>query len=505
MHYGTYPINGRQSVFTVVVLIAVALGIVGAVGVQPDKPKLADQNAVLCSLEDSFSAIAEQVEPGVVGIVAVQHPQETDARNTGIEELFKRFFEGKSEKSYGISPGQFLYPIQETQSPVTASGSGTIVRREGQNFYILTNYHVVEGAYTVSVTLEDGTELKGTVTGTDPVTDLAVVRMISPKLTDANVVPMGDSDTVEVGSWALAVGNPFGFEHTLTVGIVSALKRALEEGDTSYPNLIQTDAAINRGNSGGPLVNVEGQVIGVNAAIASPTGGFVGLGFAIPINTAKAVLDDLIRDGRVVRGWLGVGSQELIPEFQEYYNVKAGVLIASVADGSPAKEAGIAEEDVIVKVGEATISDVVQLQRLVAAMKPGTSTSVTVIRQGVERMLQAKIGLSPRTPAGRPQPVPVTEGPGIEVRTLTSDLAERIGQKGLEGVIVIDIAAGSPAEGGGLEEGDIVTNVNGREVRDEARFASMLKNISPGKVVVLRIVRNNSPRMIGFRVESGQP
>ena len=507
MHYGTFDIrkDRQHSFFTLVLLAFVALGVVGAAGIQSGSSQsdLASQRAVLCSLEDSFSAIAKQVEPGVVSITAVQRiPDKGTPNSSGLDEFFKRFYEGGSDKSFTV-PGHSYYLIQNTQSPVTASGSGTIVRREGGDFYVLTNNHVVEGAYKVDVRLEDGTDLQGIVAGVDPVTDLAVVRISSPELSDANIVPMGDSDTVRVGSWALAVGNPFGFEHTLTVGVVSALQRELEEEDTIYPNLIQTDAAINRGNSGGPLINVEGQVIGVNAAIASPTGGFVGLGFAIPINTAKGVLDDLIREGRVVRGWLGVGSQELISEFQEYYEVKKGVLVSSVVAGSPAEKAGIAEEDIITKVGDTSIEGVLQLQRLVADLKPGTSSLVTVIRQNEQYVMRVQIGLSPLTPQGRPEPVQVKEGPGIQVRTLTSDLADKIGYKGIQGVIVIDISAGSPAEDSGLEEGDIVTNFNGRKVANESQFMGMLKNMRPGRVVVLRILRKGSPRMIGFRMDSG--
>ena len=504
MRYSTFHIysNSRQYIFTLVLLAVLVLSVVGAGGIQPGSSQsdLANQKAVLCSLEDSFNAIAEQVGPGVVSITAVQRVVQEE--QTGLDEFFKRFYEGNSDESFGSAPGHSFYLIQSTPTPVTASGSGTIVRHEGQYYYILTNNHVVEGAYKVQVTLRDETQLDGIVVGTDSVTDLAVVRVASPKLSDADVVPMGDSNAVKVGSWALAVGNPFGFEHTLTVGVISAVQRELEEDDIIYPDLIQTDAAINKGNSGGPLIDVEGRVIGVNAAIASPTGGFVGLGFAIPINTAKSVLDQLIRDGRVVRGWLGVGSQELIPEFQEYYGVQKGVLVCSVIDGSPAKKAGLAEEDIIAKVGQTDIEEVLQLQRLVAGIKPGTPTLLTVIRQGEPHEIQVQIGLSPTTPAGPPQPIPVKQGPGIQVRTLSSDLAKKIGYEGLEGVIVIDILAGGPAENSGLAEGDIVTHFNGRKVVNEGQFAGMLKGMQEGKVVVLRILRKGMPRLIGFRMDS---
>lgn len=499
MRYSAF--ERHQYAYMLGFLAVLALTVLGASGIQPQPASsdLAADTAVLCSLEDSFSAIAKKVEPGVVSITAIQQlPEEEGDR---MEELFRRFFEEKSSEEYGVVPGQSIYLIENTQSPTKASGSGTIVRRKGNDFYVLTNYHVVETAYEVDVRLQDETELKGIVIGTDSLTDLAVVKISSPMLSDSNVVPMGDSDEVRVGNWALAVGNPFGFEHTLTIGIVSALQRELEEDDSTYPNLIQTDAAINKGNSGGPLIDVEGRIIGVNAAIASPTGGFVGLGFAIPINVAKSVLDDLIRDGRVVRGWLGIGSQELDAEFQEYYGVKSGVLVSSVVDDSPAKLAGIAEEDIIIKVGQTEIKEVLQLQRLIAGMKPGTSVQVTSIRAGKLQVMSVRVGLSPLTPDGPPSPVVVKEGPAIHVRTLTADLAERIGSKDLQGVIVIDIPAGSPAEDCGLEEGDIVTHFSGRKVADESQFSSMLKGTPEGKVVVLRVLRRGSARLVAFQMD----
>ncbi len=311
---------------------------------------------------------------------------------------------------------------------------------------------------------------------------------------------MGDSDTVKVGSWALAVGSPFGFEHTLTVGVVSALQRELDEEETMYTDLIQTDAAINKGNSGGPLLDVEGRIIGINAAIASPTGGFVGLGFAIPVNTAKGVLDELIREGRVVRGWLGVGIQDLTPVLQEYYGVAKGVLVASVDKQGPADGAGMKDEDIIVSVSRTPVSEVRQLQRLIAASRPGAALPVTVMRGGQEQVLRVVIGVSPSTPKGRPSPPPVREDAGIRVRTLTGELAEKMGLKGITGVVIVDIMPGSPAADGGLEDGDVVVTFNGRPVANEAEFVNMLGKVPTGGLVVLKVLRNGLARMIGFRL-----
>ena len=464
-----------------------------------------DQKAVLCSLEDSFSAIARRVEPGVVSIIAVQ---QVGTRGNpgkhlefeGLEEFFRWFFRDALAEPPGGVSWRDPYLVQFDRPPITAAGSGTIVRREGNEFYVLTNYHLVEGVYRVKVRLADDTDLTGIVVGTDPVTDLAVVRISSPQLSDRNIVPLGDSDTVKVGSWALAVGSPFGFEHTLTVGVVSALQRELEEEETMYTDLIQTDAAINRGNSGGPLLDVEGRVIGINAAIASPTGGFVGLGFAIPVNTAKGVLDELIREGRVVRGWLGVGIQDLTPVLQEYYGVAKGVLVASVDKQGPAAGAGMKDEDIIVSVSRTPISEVRQLQRLIAASQPGAALPVTVVRGGQEQVLRVVIRVSPSTPKGRPSPPPVREDAGIRVRTLTGELAQKMGLKGITGVVIVDVMPGSPAADGGLEDGDVVVTFNGRPVANEGEFVNMLGKVPTGGLVVLKVLRNGLARMIGFRL-----
>ena len=486
------------------------LGALSALPTRSDAPQVvlgpaatATPKAVLTSLEDSFSAMAQRVEPGVVSVTSVQNAslsEESGRRESSspLEDFFKDLFRGDFNPPEG---GRWDGLRLGKAATVTAAGSGTIVRRKGDDYYVLTNYHVVQDAYRVAVRLADDTDLKGTVVGVDPTTDLAVVRISSPKLSDKSVVPLGDSNDVKVGSWALAVGSPFGFEHTLTLGVISAVQRELDEGDTVYLDLIQTDAAINKGNSGGPLLDAGGRVIGINAAIASPTGGSVGLGFAIPINTAKLILDDLINNGRVVRGWLGTGVQSLTPVLGEYYGVKQGVLIASTDPRGPASKAGIESEDVVVAVGNTAINDIRQLQRLIAATPPGTTLPVQVVHQGRVKSVNVDIGLLPSTPKDRPSPPPAVEGPGLTVRTLSSELANRIGMKGLKGVIVVDVTPGSAAEDGGLEEGDVIVSFLGRGAESEKQFSQLMKSVRPGQVVVLKIVRKGTTRIIGFRAE----
>lgn len=505
--------NNRGSLFVLALFILITTSAMVAAALQTGTPRSPaasgippTSTAVLCSVEDSFSSIAQRIEPGVVSITSVQRvtSDTVPGRNDGVKDLnefLRKLFKGSLHQPLNAQQFNWHTAASSQDESVTAEGSGTIVRRQGDKFFVLTNYHVVEDSYRVAVRLADETDLRGTVVGIDPVTDLAVVQISSPSLSDKNVVPLGDSNTVKVGAWALAVGSPFGFEHTLTIGIISAVQRQLNDEETDYPDLIQTDAAINKGNSGGPLLDVEGRMIGINAAIASPTGGSIGLGFAIPVNTAKAILDDLIQQGRVVRGWLGAGIQELNPVLEQYYGVKQGVLVASVDPKSPAAKAGLASEDIIVAANGSVITEVKQLQRLIGTTPPETPVSMTIMRNGARQTVNVQIGLSPSTPKGRPSPPAPTQGAGIKVRTLTGDLADRLGVEGTKGVLVIDVTPGGPAETAGLEEGDVIVSMGHQPTTNDKDFTSMLANVQTGGIVVLKVVRKGAARFIGFTME----
>lgn len=466
-----------------------------------------ENTAVLFSLQNAFSSIADSAEPGVVSITAVQRTEVSNIRKSdyGLSDIHrsrsKMMHKIVSERVKNSKPHMIL-PMQLPQIPVTATGSGLIVRRQGSRYFVLTNNHVVENAYRVKVRLYDGTVTNANVIGSDKMTDLAVLQISSSHLTERNILPLGDSNAVKVGSWALAVGSPFGFEKTLTVGVVSALHRELEDEGDLYLDLIQTDAAINRGNSGGPLLNMEGKVIGVNAAIASPTGGYVGLGFAIPINTVKEVLDDLIEEGRVIRGWLGIGIQEMTPVLQEYYGVESGVLIASVDGKGPGSKAGLISEDIITKAGDTPITETVQLQKLVAGTNPGSFLPLQIIRDGKETTVRVQVDLSPSTPASRPSIPTLREETEIKVQTLTGDIARKVGLKGsVKGVIVTDIAPGGPAEDAGLEEGDVIVALNSKPVTSENQFNNYTDNLQKEDIVILKIIRDGTTRIIGFHWE----
>ena len=324
----------------------------------------------------SFAPAAKKAAPAVVSIntsKAVRHPRSNDP-----------WF-------------QFFFGDQGTQEQA-GLGSGVIISTDG---YILTNNHVVEGADDIEVTLTDSRQAKAQVIGTDPETDLAVLKIALDKLP---VIVLGNSDQIDVGDRVLAIGNPFGVGQTVTSGIVSALGRS-QLGINTFENFIQTDAAINPGNSGGALVDVSGNLLGINTAIYSRSGGSMGIGFAIPVSTAKLVLDGIVKDGRVVRGWIGVEPNELSPELAETFGVKAdsGVIITGVLQAGPAAQAGMRPGDVIVQVGDKPIRNVSELLTAVAALKPGEAAKFDVRRGEGPVQLQITPGLRPAQSAQRMQ------------------------------------------------------------------------------------------------------
>ncbi len=322
----------------------------------------------------SFAPAAKKAAPAVVSIntsKAVRHPRSNDP-----------WF-------------QFFFGDQGTQEQA-GLGSGVIISTDG---YILTNNHVVEGADDIEVTLTDSRQAKAQVIGTDPETDLAVLKIALDKLP---VIVLGNSDQIDVGDRVLAIGNPFGVGQTVTSGIVSALGRS-QLGINTFENFIQTDAAINPGNSGGALVDASGNLLGINTAIYSRSGGSMGIGFAIPVSTAKLVLDGIVKDGRVVRGWIGVEPNELSPELAETFGVKAdsGVIITGVLQAGPAAQAGMRPGDVIVQVGDKPIRNVSELLTAVAALKPGEAAKFDVRRGEGPVELQITPGLRPALSAPR--------------------------------------------------------------------------------------------------------
>jgi serine protease DegQ len=328
----------------------------------------------------SYAAAAKRATPAVVSIIASKAPQ----RGPHVEDPWFKFFFGDQ--------------AQRQQQPQVGLGSGVIVSPEG---YLLTNNHVIEGADDVEVQLPDGRQAKADVVGSDPETDVAVLKITLDKLP---VITFGSIETVQVGDVVLAIGNPFGVGQTVTSGIVSALGRN-QLGINTFENFIQTDAAINPGNSGGALVDANGNLLGINTAIYSRTGGSLGIGFAVPVSTAKLVMEGLIRDGQVTRGWIGVEPRDLTPEIAETFNlpIKQGVLITGVLQNGPASAGGLRPGDVVVKVADTPVSNTVQLLAAVAALKPGVPAVIGLQRGDKAMDLNVLVAQRPRTQARREQ------------------------------------------------------------------------------------------------------
>ena len=440
----------------------------------------------------AFVDIAKRVIPTVVSITSEKVVKVKDpfSKFFHSDDFFRKFFrqpDGNGDQEY-------------TQRGL---GSGVIVSADG---FILTNYHVVKEADEISVVI-DRKPYEGKIVGTDPATDIAVVKIETQELP---AIALGNSDGLEVGEWVLAIGSPFDLrlQHTVTSGIISAKGRTLSlSGELTYQDFIQTDAAINPGNSGGALVNIRGELIGINTAIyAGNSGGNVGIGFAVPINLARQVMEDLINHGEVVRGYLGVYITTPDEELSQALKIpdNKGAVVTEVVKDTPADNAGLKKYDVIVEVEGQKIDDSQELTNRIASFKPGNKIDLKVIRDGEERTvtvaLEKRNSSKEGAPAGSPEDDEATSKLGLELSDLTSELAARYGYENDEGVLIARVASNSVAEKKGMREGDLIVEVDRKSVTTAAQLERIAASFETGQIVLFQVKRGTNSHFIAIKI-----
>jgi serine protease Do len=461
----------------------------------PVQAETDDNIALLNRSAKAFSSVVKKAGPAVVYISVEKAASgfagqgQPDMFN---DPFFQRFF-GK----------QFQHPKPD-KSPFKqrGAGSGFIISRDG---LILTNNHVVEDADSIRVRLADKREFTATVIGTDPQSDVALIKINGSSLP---TLPLGDSDKLEVGEWVIAIGSPFELSQTVTVGVVSAKGRS-RMGINDYENFIQTDAAINPGNSGGPLLNIYGKVVGINTAIFSRSGGYMGIGFAIPVNMARSIEDQLRNTGTVTRGWLGVMIQDVDEDLAHSFGLdKAeGILISQVTGNSPAQRAGLNEGDVIIRLNNRKLSDVSDLRNRIAMLAPDSRITLDVIRDGRSKKIKVTIGEQPSdfsqvTRLHNRKNSPATlEKMGMSLQELTSELAEQFGYEKGQGVIITRVAPDSPADRVGLQPGQLIEQVDKVRVRTLAELKKAIKKARNSKQILLRVRAGDFSKYLVIRAE----
>ena len=467
------------------VLIAISLGL-AFIGIHKDLRSLElfkgkkEKARIEAQRPGSFTDLAKKMKPSVINIRStkiVKHPGRGFWSPFGPRSPFRDFFgEEFFERFFGeIPPREF---------PQNSLGSGFIIDEKG---YILTNNHVIEKADRIKVRLSDQEEFDAEVVGRDPKTDIALIKIESTKPLQA--VTMGDSDKLQVGEWLIAIGNPFGLEHTVTAGIVSAKGRVIGSGP--YDDFIQTDASINPGNSGGPLINMRGEVVGINTAIIA---GGTGIGFAIPINMAKGILPQLKEKGEVTRGWLGVMIQKVTPELAKQFGLEKseGALVAQVMEDSPAEKAGIKREDIIIEFDRKKIHKMSELPRVVANTPVGKRVEVKVIRQGREKKLKLEVGELKEEKVAKAGEFTTEKELGITVQDLTPEIAKHLGISEKAGVLVSEVKVGSPAHEADIRRGDIIKEIDRQPIEDLKGYRRQMDKLKGEKEILMLVQREEN-------------
>jgi len=461
------------------VLVAILAGIFLAAGFNITQNTSASNPSSTVMVPASFTDVAMAVSPAVVNIrtekvvkgggPVFRHFQSPFGKDDSFRDFFERFFGD----------------IPQREFRQRSLGSGFFIDKEG---YIVTNNHLIENADKIKVKLKNGKEHDAEIVGRDVKTDIALIKIKSWR--DFRAVKWGDSDALKVGGWVVAIGSPFGLEHTVTAGIVSAKGRVIGSGP--YDDFIQTDASINPGNSGGPLINMKGEVIGINTAIVSRSGGNVGIGFAIPINLARGIIKQLKASGTVTRGWLGVSIQNLTPDLAEYYGVKdgKGALIGEVFEGDPADKAGIKPKDVVIEVDGDKIEDSRDLSQKIAEIRVGDKITIKVVRGGKE--LTFRVDIAKRTEdkesLALKQPMEETDL-GMAVSTLTRELARRFNISETEGVVVVSVEQDGPADKAEVQKGDLILEIDHKPIKTLDDYQSQIEKVKKGETISLLIKR----------------
>ncbi|MBU3054622.1 DegQ family serine endoprotease [Pseudomonas indica] len=441
-----------------------------------------------------FTELVQEASPAVVNISTRQKlPASTASAQIpdleGLPPIFREFFE-RSIPQVPRNPGG-------RQREAQSLGSGFIISDDG---YVLTNNHVVADADEIIVRLSDRSELEAKLVGADPRTDVALLKVEGKGLP---TVKLGNSEALKVGEWVLAIGSPFGFDHSVTAGIVSAKGRSLP--NESYVPFIQTDVAINPGNSGGPLFNLDGEVVGINSQIFTRSGGFMGLSFAIPIDVAMDVANQLKSEGKVSRGWLGVVIQEVSKDLAESFGLEkpAGALVAQVLEGGPADKGGLQVGDVILSLNGRPIVMSADLPHLVGGLKPGSKADLEVVRDGERRKLQLTIGALPEegdeVAVGK---VPGAERSsnrlGVKVAELSDEQKKALDLKG--GVVISEVLESGPAALIGLRPGDVITHLNNQAIDSAKTFTKVAQDLPKNRSVSMRVLRQGRASFITFKL-----
>lgn len=466
-----------------IIMVLFVVGIAIAIGYQITT---ASRDSDPAMVPGNFTELAENTRPGVVNIRTVKTIK-------GGGQVFRHFFgnpfgerspfgeDNPFKNFFGPFSGGDYTPDFKQQS----LGSGFIIDREG---YVVTNNHVIENADQIKVKLANGKEFDATVVGRDPKTDVALIKIAA----SSDLVPlqMGDSDALQVGTWVVAIGSPFGLEQTVTAGIVSAKGRTIGAGP--YDDFIQTDASINPGNSGGPLLNMQGQVVGINTAIVAQGHG---IGFAIPIKLAEGIITQLKNGGEVTRGWLGVGIQDLTPELAEYYGVKdkKGVLVTQVYKGDPADEGGIKPKDIIVAVDGKTVSSSRELSRTIANTPVGNRTAISILRDGAEKTVYVKLAKQGGSDLHAKREMESNDELGLTLSALTPETARRFGyDENEKGLLVTETEAGGKGQRAGIQRGDLLKEINHVPMTTLKDYGTEMVKVKDGETIQLLIKRGKA-------------